>query len=743
MLRSERARRAIAVGGIVQGVGLRPFVHGLAARLGLGGFVRNRGPRVDIEVEGAAGAIDSFLEELRHRPPPLARVQELTWEERAPAGELVFRIEASQASPGPAMVSADVSPCEDCLRELGDPVDRRHRYAFINCASCGPRLTVVTGSPYDRERTTMAPFAMCASCRAEYDDPRSRRFHAEATCCPACGPVVRALDGAGRPVAADDVVRFAAAQLLQGRIGALKGIGGYHLACDARSEDVVGTLRRRKTREEKPFAIMVRDLEVAESLCRISSRERELLASPARPILLLDRRPDAAVARSVAPGNPLLGVMLPSSPLHHLLLAEVDAPLVMTSGNLSDEPIAHEDADALDRLSGVADFFIVHDRAIHTRCDDSITRVIEGCDALPLRRSRGYAPLPVTLPAGLGVPTLAVGGQLKAAFALGEGRQAFLSHHLCDLDQWLALQAFEACIPRYGELTRIVPQRVVHDLHPDYASTRWAAAQGLPRVAVQHHHAHFASCLAENGFVGPAIGVCFDGTGYGVDGTIWGGEFLVGGLREVTRAAHLLPVTMPGGEQAIREPWRMAIAHLRAAGEDPAGLGFDECALRMHGPLTSSMGRLFDAVSAIAGVRQSRVSYEGQAAIELEWAAGGVDVAAPYPVDLIEEEDRIVIDTRPLIAAAARDARSNVPGIARRFHFGVVEIIARVCARLRERTGIEVVALTGGVFMNAILLRESSSRLAARGFQVLRHRLVPPNDGGLALGQLAAAAARD
>ena len=734
------ARRSIAVTGVVQGVGFRPYVHSLASRLGLAGFVRNRTGEVIIEVEGAADALDRFVSELRGRPPPLARIEELRCEERQPRGEAGFRIDPSESHQGGTVfISPDVATCPDCLRELDDPADRRHRYPFLNCTNCGPRLTIVTGAPYDRERTTMAAFSMCADCRREYDDPSDRRFHAQPTCCPRCGPSLRVIDARRLPVHAPDPVAYAARALLDGRIGAVKGLGGYHLACDARSERAVSTLRARKTREEKPFAIMVADLAAAEALAHLSGAERELLLSPARPIVLLRRLAGARVAPSVAPRDPLLGIMLPYTPLHHLLLCETRAPLVMTSGNRSDEPVAHEDADAFDRLQGIADFFLVHDRPIHTRCDDSVVRVVGG-RPLPIRRSRGYAPMPSPLPAPLREPALALGGQLKSVFALGEGHRAFLSHHLGDLDHPAALRAWVHSIARYRELCRIEPRHLVHDLHPDYASTRWAEEQSLPRIGVQHHHAHFASCLAENGLTGPAIGVCFDGTGYGLDGTIWGGEFLVGDLRRVERAGHLLAVPMPGGEQAIREPWRMAVSYLRAAGEEVETDGVLRRMLErgVSCPLTSSMGRLFDAAAAIAGLR-GRVTYEGQRAIELEWLATGADGEPPYPVEV----DDGIVDTRPLIRGLARDAREGIAAarIARRFHSSVVELIARACLWLRDRGAPDSVALSGGVFMNAILLEEASQRLSTLGFRVLRHRLVPPNDGGLALGQLAAAAA--
>jgi hydrogenase maturation protein HypF len=727
-------RRSIEVTGVVQGVGFRPFVHGVASRLRLGGSVRNRAGVVHIEVEGDSEALERFVAELRSGPPALARIDELSVRDQPASGESEFRIETSDDGGGEVSVPPDAATCDDCLRELSDPLDRRQGYPFINCTNCGPRLTIIESAPYDRERTTMARFRMCERCRAEYEDPRNRRFHAEPVCCPACGPSLRI---AGMETA-EEPIAFTARQLSRGRIAAIKGIGGYHLACDARNDEAVAELRRRKARDSKPFALMVRDLAQLERLCRISAEERALLASPARPIVLLARRPGTRLAAAVAPGgNPLLGVMLPYTPLHHLLFRSFEGPLVMTSGNRADEPIAHDDADALQRLEGIADFFLLHDRAIRTRCDDSVVRILDGAP-LPLRRARGYAPLPVALPLPLAEPTLAVGGQLKSAFALGAARRAFLSHHLGDLDHWPALRAFSDSIPRYQELCRIQPRRTVHDLHPDYASTRWAERSGLPRLAVQHHHAHFASCLAENGERGRAIGVCFDGTGYGTDGSIWGGEFLVGDIGSVSRAAHLLPVPMPGGEAAIREPWRMAASHLRAAGEPHA-------AVAPSGPLTSSMGRLFDAVAAIAAVHEGRVDYEAQAAIALEWAATGAGLGAAYPAEILEGGDALVLDPRPLIRAVAADVRSGTDPkqLAGRFHSAVVAWTVRTCWLLRERTGVATVALTGGVFMNAILAHECAARLSAEGFCVLRHKLVPPNDGGLCLGQLAAAAARD
>jgi hydrogenase maturation protein HypF len=728
-------RRSIAISGVVQGVGFRPFVHALASKLGLSGFVRNDAGTVEIEVEGEPPALDGFVAALRDTPPPLSRIDAIRSRRKPLAGGDEFHIEESNAAPGVASIPPDVATCPECLSEICDPNDRRHGYAFSNCTNCGPRLTIVEGAPYDRASTTMASFEMCDDCRREYEDPRDRRFHAQPICCPRCGPSLRLLDGDGAPLDVEDPIEAVARALRSGKIAAVKGVGGYHLACNALDENATSELRRRKSRAEKPFAILVADLAAAEAIASVSAKERELLLSPARPIVLLRRKP-SSIAPAVAPNDPLLGVMLPCSPLQHLLLRAVGVPLVMTSANRSDEPIAYQDETAVHRLSGIADLFLAYDRLIHTRCDDSVVRVVAD-EALPIRRSRGYAPLPLPLPLALRTETLAVGGQLKSVFALGAGKRAYLSHHLGDLDYFAAFESFTHSIERYRELCGIEPRALVHDLHPDYASTRWARLRSLPGLGVQHHHAHFASCLAENGVRGPAIGVTFDGSGYGSDGTVWGGEFLVGDLRRTERVAHLFQVPMPGGEKAIREPWRMAVSHLRSAGlpveDQPALLRIMDRGV--NSPLTSSMGRLFDAAASIAGLRRS-VTYEGQAAIELEWAATGLREEQPYPFELNGK----VIDTRPLIRELAGDT-APLPVIARRFHSTVVEMIATVCTELRRRGAPSTVALSGGVFMNAILLEESMRKLTEAGFVVLRHRHVPPNDGGLALGQLACAAA--
>ena len=665
-------RRAITVCGIVQGVGFRPFVYGVASELGLRGFVRNQTSGILIEVEGESRSLDSFLTRITTDLPPLAQLDTLAWEPRSPCGEQRFRIDSSASDAASRVfISPDVAVCRDCLRELRDPADRRYRYPFLNCTHCGPRLTIVTGAPYDRARTTMAGFVMCAACRAEYDDPSNRRFHAQPTACPDCGPRLQLADAQGKPIETGDPLEAFAAAIRAGGIGALKGLGGYHLVCNACSDAAVTALRGRKHRDEKPFAIMVPTVEAAERLCSVSAAERSLLESSRSPIVLLSKRDQSQVAPGVAPGNPNLGVMLPHTPLHDLLLDEMNgAPLVMTSGNRSDEPVAYDDRDAFERLGGIAEVFLVHDRPIRLRCDDSVTRVVSGLE-LPLRRSRGYAPQPVHLPFNCPCPMLAVGGQFKGTFALGRDLHAFLSHHLGDLDHYDAYRAFCRDIALYEQLFAVQPERIVHDLHPDYASTHYAlkrsAAERMPSLAVQHHHAHMASCMAEHGMDEPVIGVTFDGTGYGLDGTVWGGEFLIGDYQNFRRAAHLRTVGMPGGDRAIREPWRMAVAYLTDASQgvelldrrvDPEALRTVRRVLEqgLNTPLTSSAGRLFDAVAAIAGLRDC-VSYEGQAAVELEWRATELPPNGVYPFDVSDAnpvlggENTLEIDTRPLIRA--------------------------------------------------------------------------------------------
>lgn len=750
-------RRAITVSGIVQGVGFRPFVFGLATRLQLTGFARNDARGVIIEVQGTPSALDEFLAALTREAPTLARIEAISSRVIPPQDGAGFEIrESDSGGHADVFISPDVATCGDCLRELFDPADRRYRYPFINCTNCGPRLTIVTGAPYDRASTTMASFTMCEECRVEYEDPLDRRFHAQPIACAICGPQLRLLDQNGELLESDDSLRGFAGAILSGQIGALKGLGGFHLVCDATNEHAVQRLRSRKHREEKPFAVMFRDVALAAAHCHITAAEEELLRSRAAPIVLLRPNESRGVADSVAPANPLLGVVLPYTPIHHLLVEAVNqVPLVMTSGNRSDEPIARENDEAVERLRGIADVFLVHDRPIHVRCDDSVTRIVAGQE-LPIRRSRGYAPLPINVPFTSPAPILAVGGQLKGTFALARQNHVFLSHHLGDLDHHQAYVAFESDIALYRELFQFDPAYIAHDLHPDYASTRYAQATGLPLIAVQHHHAHMASCMAENSVTEQVIGATFDGLGYGTDGAVWGGEFLVGDYTGFTRVAHLRYVGMPGGDQATREPWRMALAHLRDAGTGCAE--FDSriadterrvveqmLERRLNSPMSSSAGRLFDAVASLVGVRD-RVSYEGQAAVELEWLATGRAECGSYPYEFCDASNREaqVIDTRPMIRAIVADVQKKTEQrtIARRFHSTLASMITEACQRISRERGIRSVVLSGGVFVNALLTREVLARLDTAELRIYRHRHVPSNDAGLGLGQAAIAAAR-
>jgi len=749
-------RRAIDVHGTVQGVGFRPFVHALATRLGLAGFVTNTGSAVSIEIEGDRDALNAFERDLRTSAPTLAHIESVTVRSVAPVGEPGFQIAVSRTAGVVALsIPADVATCAACLVELFDPTDRRYRYPFTTCSDCGPRLTIVTGAPYDRAQTTMVGFAMCDACRREYTNPSDRRFHAETIACPACGPRLQALDPSRRVVDGDPLA-VAAALIRAGGIVALKGLGGFHLACDAANSDSVAALRTRKHRDEKPFAIMLRDLHAVRDLCAVSDRECELLASPARPIVLLRRRTprSAEIAPSVAPDVDRLGVMLPYTPTHHLLVDLIgDRPLVMTSGNRSDEPIATDNDDARSRLAGIADLFLVHDRAIHVRCDDSVVEDM-GSSTLFVRRSRGYVPAPVRLPVEIDEPVLAVGGQLKNTFAIARGHHAYLSHHIGDLDDLRALAAYERDIELFQSLLAVRPQVIAYDLHPDYASTRLALeSDARVRVAVQHHHAHVASCIAEHGLDGPVIGIAWDGAGWGTDECVWGGEFLVGDCRRVERAAHLRYVPLPGGDRATREPWRMAFSHALDAGIDPfvavpasipkaaASIVRQMIERGTNAPLASSVGRLFDAVASFAGVRHIS-TYEGQAAMQLQALASERGDTGTYEFDVEPGTPRRV-DTRPLIRAIVADVvAGRAPSvIARRFHSTLAAAAVRVCEDIRTARRLNTVVLTGGVFANAVLSVEVTRRLACEGFEVYRHRTVPPGDGGLSLGQLAVAAA--
>ncbi len=738
----------------MQGVGFRPFVFRLAEQLELSGFVRNDTRGVLIEIEGEATAIDSFLERLRREPPPLARIEQTAVAECTACGRRGFVIDASDPSgAADAEVSADTGTCEDCLRELRDPDDRRYRYPFINCTNCGPRFTIVRGVPYDRPLTTMGGFEMCAVCRHEYNDVRDRRFHAQPNACPVCGPHVRLVGGALHPGV--DTVAATAAMLRAGAIVAIKGLGGYHLACRADDEQAVATLRGRKHREDKPFALMAADVEMARELIVLEPEALALLTSPARPILLAERRPQAAVAAAVAPHSDELGVMLPYTPLHHLLLDDTRLPLVLTSGNVSDEPIAYDDADALTRLAPIADAFLVHDRPIHMRTDDSVVRAVRGRRTI-LRRSRGFVPAALPLPVAARRDLLACGAQLKSTFCVARGTRAWVGHHIGDLDDPGTRQSFAEGVAHLEALFAVTPEVVAHDLHPDYASTAYALDRdGVATIAVQHHHAHLAACLAEHGCdpTQRAVGAIYDGSGFGSDGTVWGGEILVGDQRQFTRAGHLLAVRLPGGDRAARQPWRMAAAWMIAAEHDepspPEALRDDvpedqwEVVRQMvqrgfSAPLTTSMGRLFDAVAALCGVR-ARCTYEGQAAIELE-ALADVTYGAAYELPV---SDALVLDARPAIRAVLDDVAAgvDVAVISTQLHRALANATARACALAAAASGTDLVVLSGGVFQNRLLLGWTEAACEQERLRVLVPERLPANDGGISYGQTAVAAA--
>jgi hydrogenase maturation protein HypF len=738
----------VRVEGVVQGVGFRPYVHSLAHRLGLSGRVGNDTAGVFMEIEGAEQAVSEFLATLPTQAPPLAVIEQVRTNSLVPTGEPGFHIVSSQAAGRrDTLISADTATCEDCLRELADPADRRFDYPFINCTNCGPRFTIVRDVPYDRPFTTMAPFAMCQDCAREYHDPADRRFHAQPVCCPACGPRLRLIDASGAELPGEPLA--AAAQLLTaGAVLAVKGLGGFHVAALAADGAATAELRARKHREDKPFAVMVADLDAARELCEIDPVGERVLAGRRRPVVLLPRRLDAAVAPAVAPGNRNLGLMLPYTPLHHLLLRDTAGPIVLTSGNISDEPIAYQDDDARRRLTGIADAYLTHDRAIHMRTDDSVVRVFRGAE-LPVRRSRGYAPEPLTLAQPVPRPILGCGAELKNTFCLARGRHAFISHHIGDLENYETLRSFTEGVEHFRRLFDVTPEIVAYDLHPEYLSTKYALdLADVELVGVQHHHAHIASCLADNGESGPVLGVAFDGTGYGSDGTLWGGEFLLADLTGSQRMAHLVPVPLPGGAAAIRQPWRMAAAYLGS--DAPRDLiernaqHWDSvlamASRRVNAPLTSSAGRLFDAVAAILGIRDS-INYEGQAAVELEQRADLTE-SGSYSAR-VSEGPTLGLHGVDLVRAVVADLQAGIAPevIAARFHHGLADAIGRVCLALREITGVDVAALSGGVFQNVLLLERTVANLEHAGFRVLTHSRVPPNDAGISLGQIAVAAA--
>jgi hydrogenase maturation protein HypF len=742
-------RAEIEITGMVQGIGFRPFVYNLARTLSICGWVLNNGKGVRIDAEGEDRDFDRFIQDIPNLAPPLSRIESFQVTYLDPHGYTSFEIRKSETVEEKfVLISPDVATCNLCLTELFSPEDFRFRYPFINCTLCGPRFTIIQDIPYDRHKTTMASFVMCPVCQREYEDPENRRFHAQPNACPACGPSLQLIDQQGERIPGDPIEKTL--HLLEGgQIIATKGIGGFHLACDAKNEDAVSALRFRKFREDKPFAVMCRDIREAREHCEVDECEERLLSSVERPIVILKRKKDSAIGPSVAPHQSTLGVMLPYSPLHHLLLRGSLSTLVMTSGNVSDEPIAYKNEEAKNRLGKIANRFLFHDREIHVRCDDSVSRIFEGKPYI-LRRSRGYVPFPVKLCLPLEM-ILACGGELKNTFCLTRGHYAFVSHHIGDLENLETLSSFEEGIAHFKKLFFIEPKAVVYDLHPDYLSTRYALSiPDIPKVGVQHHHAHVASCMAENGLEGEIIGVALDGTGFGTDGTVWGGEFLKADLRDFRRVAHLKQVAMPGGWKAIKEPWRMAMAYLSEAfGDEARTLKIDfmkrvECQKwdilkrmiekRINTPWTSSMGRFFDAVSSLLSIRDE-VHYEGQAAIELEMMVEpGLDGEYRF---LLQKGKPTVIDTMEIIRGVVYDLLEGISPsrISEKFHRTIARMIIDTCEALRSEEGLNRVVLSGGVFQNMTLLSLVTRGLRRSGFEVYTHHTVPPNDGGISLGQ--------
>jgi hydrogenase maturation protein HypF len=781
---------SISVRGIVQGVGFRPFVYGLAVKHNLKGWVYNTSEDVRIEVEGKAEAIKQFERELETKAPPLAHIENVTIEYHPPRGYKNFEIRQSQAQAGKyQLISPDIATCPACLGELLNPEDRRYRYPFTNCTNCGPRFTIIEDMPYDRPKTTMRYFQMCPQCQAEYDNPLDRRFHAQPNACPKCGPQVELVDNRGNLVNKSNPVAVAGQLLKEGKIVAIKGLGGFLLACDATNDTAVKTLRQRKKRLSKPFAIMVTDVDEAKRHCYVSPEEENLLTSPQSPIVLMKWREDSSGSREVAPNLQFLGVMLPYTPLHHILLRDTGRPLVMTSGNLSEEPIARDNDEALRRLSGIADYFLIHNRDIYSRYDDSVAMVERGTSQL-IRRARSYAPYPIRLPFKTR-QVLGCGAEEKNTFCLTKDNYAFLSQHIGDMENMETLEHFDSTISLYKRLFHIEPEIIAHDLHPDYLATKYArelGESGIKLIPVQHHHAHIASCLADNGLESPVIGVAFDGTGMGADGNIWGGEFLVADYRNFRRVAHLEYLPLPGGAAAIKRPYRTAISYvLTLLGENAlnaviasdlpakawqAGAKQSQLASigqvtqvevevikrqierRINSPLTSSMGRLFDAISALLGIR-GEIDYEGQAAVELEMVAHSSVIARPvpgeareldeaisgnnesYPYHIVEDEGIRVVRLRDLLSAVIEDLQQGISKgrISVKFHNTVARMINEMCHLIADETGIRQVALSGGVFQNRLLLRKTVSLLESSGFRVFTHRHVPCNDGGISLGQ--------
>lgn len=753
-------REKTVINGIVQGVGFRPFVYNIATKIGLSGFVSNDSQGVIIEIEGEPEQLETFHNLLKSEPPPLSKIIQYTIDEIEICHDLKFIIKESNHSTIPTtFISPDIATCEDCLKELFDRNDRRFLYPFINCTNCGPRYTIVKGIPYDRPLTSMSSFPLCSKCQTEYDDPTNRRFHAQPNACHTCGPQLTLHDGTNE-INSDNQIEDVIALLQTGKIVAVKGIGGFHLAVDPHNSDAIMKLRHLKGRAEKPFALMANNIQTIKKYCYISDKEIKLLESYARPIVLLKRREENNLPEQIASNNQYLGFMLAYSPLHHLLLQEKYDTLVMTSANLSEEPIAIDNQEAIKRLSGIADYFLLHNRDILKRCDDSILR-ISAKNRQIIRRSRGYVPQPIFTKKTITPRILAVGGELKNSIALSRNDSVFLSQYIGDLDNPMAYKFFEDSITELSELLEIEPTHIAYDLHPEYLSTKWAKKQNLPIIPVQHHHAHMVSVMTENDFYEKAIGIILDGTGYGTDDTIWGGEVLVGNAADFERFGWLRQVPLPGGTAAIKEPWRMALSYLYSIyGSDiPKSLPFMKsldidktdmvCQMidkKINCPLTSSCGRLFDAVSALLNIKQT-VTYDAQAAIELEMAANAAFKAtniasdlSVMPVSLSEG----VIDTSELIGSIIDMIEQNktTSEIALYFHYQLAEYFIASALAAREKYNLQTVALSGGVYHNKIFFEYIYNRLQERNFTVLIHKEIPTNDGGLALGQIMIADAK-
>jgi hydrogenase maturation protein HypF len=743
-------RAEIGITGIVQGIGFRPFIYNLAQKHLIRGWVLNNEKGVLIDAESENGNLDQFIQDIPKLVPPLTRIESFDVKYLEPLGYSTFEIRKSEEAQDKfVLISPDVATCDPCLSELFSPKNFRHRYPFINCTLCGPRFTIIQDIPYDRHKTTMAPFVMCPVCQKEYEDPSDRRFHAQPNACPACGPSLQLEGREGKEVPGDPIVNTLDL-LAKGRIVAIKGLGGFHLACDAKNQNAVSTLRSRKFREDKPFAVMCRNMEEVKEHCEVNEAEEKLLKSVERPIVILRKKKDSPIAHAVAPYQDTLGVMLPYSPLHHLLFNGPLKALVMTSGNISDEPIAYKNEEALKRLSNIADSFLFHNREIHMRCDDSVTRIFEGKPYI-LRRSRGYVPFPVKLSFPLEM-ILACGGELKNTFCLTRGQYAFVSHHIGDLENLETLTSFEEGIEHFKRLFYIEPRAVAYDLHTDYLSTQYALSiPDVPKIGVQHHHAHIVSAMAENRLEGDVIGVALDGTGFGLDGTVWGGEFVKANLRDFDRLAHLKKVPMPGGSMAIKEPWRMATVYLSEAfGNEATKLKIDlmkridfqkwdvlkrAIEKKINTPWTSSMGRLFDAISSLLSIRDE-VHYEGQAAIEFEMIADH-GVTEEYPFHIHRDQKPMVVDPTETIRGVVRDLIEGVPSskISGKFHRTISRLIVGTCETIRSDEKLNRVVLSGGVFQNIFLLSLVTEGLKRSGFDVYTHHVVPANDGGISLGQ--------